>query len=301
MWDVPKQQHIATLEHVTDRTRSQIKEIAFSHDGQRLATAGQHVKLWDVGTPAEIATLQHDKWVWALAFSPNGQHLAAGDGEGSVKIWDIQKRQVIAQLEGDTRTVYAVVFSPDGRTLASAGYDGQIKVWGTVSDWARLGTLQNSGTVFALDFSPDGKVLASTGQEAVTLWAVESGEEIASVTGHAAWVRGTAFSPNGKTLVSGGDDGTVRVQNIESYLQILQQREMVRLLYFLPLNRQAQPDIDAKLDTLIRDVQQFYAEQMHTHGFGRKTFTFETDGTGKAVVHHVNGTIYRPVLQHWDF
>ena len=64
---------------------------------------------------------------------------------------------------------------------------------------------------------------------------------------------------------------------------------MVRLIYFLPSDRSPQQDIDTKLDTLIRDVQQFYADEMGRHGFGRKTFTFETDATGKAVVHHVDG------------
>ncbi len=288
LWDVRTQQNIATLEDVTDRTRWQIKEVAFSPDGQLLATAGRHLKLWDVSNHTEITMVRHDEYVWALAFSPDGELLASGDGEGTVKIWNLQEQQVISQLEGDTVRVDTLAFSPDGRTLASAGYDGQIKLW-TTSDWSLLGTLQGRGTTYTLDFFPDGKALASTGHGAVTLWSVESGEEITSLTGHSEWVYGAAFSPDGKTLASSGDDGTVRVQNIESYLQTLQQREMVRLIYFLPLNRRAQHDIDAKLDTLIKDVQQFYAEQMQNHGFGRKTFSFETDATGKAVVHHVNG------------
>ena len=288
LWDVHTQQQIVTLEHITDRTRSQIKEVVFSHDGQLLATAGQHVKLWEVSTQTEIATLQHDAHVWGLAFSPSGQFLAAGDNDGVVKIWDVQKRQAIAELEGDANHVYTVAFSPDGRTLASAGYNGQIKLWG-VPNWDLVGSLQNRGTVYTLDFSPDSKVLASTGHGAVTLWSVESGEQIASLPGHSAWVFGATFSPDGRTFASSGDDGTVRVQNIESHLQTLHQREMVRLIYFLPINRRAQEDIDPKLDTLIKDVQAFYAEQMHNQGFGRKTFAFETDTTGKAVVHHVNG------------
>lgn len=258
LWNIQQRQHIATLEHITDRTRSQVKDVAFSPDGQRLATAGQHVKLWEISTQNEIATLRHDEYVWALAFSPNGQLLAAGDGEGKVKIWDVQRQQSMVQLEGDTDGVYAVTFSSDGRTLATAGRQGEVKLW-AVSDWASLGTLQNRGTTFALDFSPNSKILASTGPAAVTLWDVESGEEIVSLTGHASWVFGTAFSPDGTTLVSSGDDGTVRLQNVETYLKTLQQREMVRLIYFCPINRRVQPDIDTKLDRLIKDVQQFYA------------------------------------------
>ena len=64
---------------------------------------------------------------------------------------------------------------------------------------------------------------------------------------------------------------------------------MVRLVHFLPSDRFPQQGIDTKLDALIRDVQQFYADEMQRHGFGRKTFTFETDATGKAVVHHIEG------------
>ena len=63
----------------------------------------------------------------------------------------------------------------------------------------------------------------------------------------------------------------------------------VRLIYFLPKDRSPQPNIDSEVDALIRNVQQSYAEQLENHGFGRRTFRFETDATGKAVVHHVKG------------
>ena len=63
----------------------------------------------------------------------------------------------------------------------------------------------------------------------------------------------------------------------------------VRLIYFLPNDRTPQQDIDAKMDELIKNVQLSYGEVMEYHGFGRRTFTLETDATGKAVVHHVRG------------
>ena len=63
----------------------------------------------------------------------------------------------------------------------------------------------------------------------------------------------------------------------------------VRLIYFLPSDRAPEQDIDTKLDTMIKNVQKFYADEMERHGFGRKTFTFETNADGNALVHHVGG------------
>ena len=66
-------------------------------------------------------------------------------------------------------------------------------------------------------------------------------------------------------------------------------RPIVRLIYFLPKDREPQPDIDTHIDSVIKEVQQFYADQMEAHGYGRKTFQFETDANGNAVVHHMKG------------
>ena len=64
---------------------------------------------------------------------------------------------------------------------------------------------------------------------------------------------------------------------------------MVRLVYFLPNDRPARPDRMAALQQLIKDAQQFYADEMHRHEFGRKTFTVETDNNGEPLVHQING------------
>ena len=63
----------------------------------------------------------------------------------------------------------------------------------------------------------------------------------------------------------------------------------VSLIYFLPSDRDPQPDINSKLNILIKNAQQFYATHMKSHGFGSKTFAFETDPDGNATVYHVSG------------
>ena len=74
-----------------------------------------------------------------------------------------------------------------------------------------------------------------------------------------------------------------------SFAQDASPEYVVRVIYFIPNDRQPQPAIDEKMDTLIKDAQQFYADQMEVHGFKRKTFRFEGDDAGNVVVHHVNG------------
>ena len=64
---------------------------------------------------------------------------------------------------------------------------------------------------------------------------------------------------------------------------------VVRTIYIVPNDREPDPDMDAKLNTLMKETQQFYADLMEFHGFGRKTFRLETDATGVVIVHHVNG------------
>ena len=164
----------------------------------------------------------------------------------------------------------------------------------------------------AIDFSADGNVIASAGFGEIVLWSVDSGEKIATLQGHTGWVRGLAFSSDGTRLASGGEGGSVRVQDIRPHLESQHQRNIVRLIYFLPSDRSPQRDIDTRMDTLIKDAQLVFAGQMEHYGFGRKTFQFETDATGNAVVHHVrgqftdayyqnqSGTVWEEINAHFD-
>ena len=288
IWNVSQWENIETREPITVRMLFPIHMVTFHPDGQLLATSGRHAKLLDINNQTEVATLQHDEWVWVVAFSRDGRYLATDDGAGTtVKVWDIQQRQIATILEGHTADINFVKFSPDGRVLATASWSGEVKLW-SISNWELLGTLHNNGTA-AIDFTPDGKMLASAGSEEVTLWSVVSGEKITTLKGHIGWVRGVAFSSDGTLLATGGEGGAVRVQNIQTRLESQHRRNIVRLIYFLPSDRSPQSDIDERMDQLIKDARRIFANQLEYYGFGRKTFRYETDATGRAVVHHVKG------------
>ena len=64
---------------------------------------------------------------------------------------------------------------------------------------------------------------------------------------------------------------------------------LVSLIYFRPSDVPVRANVDAEIDALIKKAQRFFADEMERYGFGRKTFQFEADANGNAVVHHVNG------------
>ncbi len=286
LWDVQGKRHLSTLRHITNQAQSQIKAVAFSVDGQKIATAGWHVKLWDIHTLREIMTIRHAAWVYAVAFSFDSQYLAMGDASGQISIKNLRNQQDVVQFRGDPDFMTAIKFSPDSQTLASAGYNGGVKLW-KLPNWEQTGTLPTSGTVSDLSFSPDSSKLASTDFEAVNLWTIHNGEKIATLRGHVGWVNAADFSHDGASVISGGSDGTLRLWDVTSYQSTSQ--DMVRIIYFIPNNRSPQPDMWTKLDRLIRNVQDLYADQMEANGFGRKSFSIETDENAETIVYRVDG------------
>ena len=279
-----------------NRTRSQVKAVTFSPNGKMIATGGRHAKLWDVYTRDQIVTFKHHDWVWAVAFSSDGKLIATGDNSGQVNVWDLQSQQVVTQLHADSNTVYTVQFSPDDQILAAAGYEGNVKLW-KVPNWTPHGTLTANGTISEIRFSPDSSTLAGTGYKSVHLWTVGIGENIVTLTGHTDWVSTTAFSPDGGALISSGTDGTVRLWDVTPYSTLNQ--NMVRIIYFTPRDRSAQSGIWKKLETRIKDVQRFYADQMEINGFDRKTFTYETYENGNLRAYRVEGQ-FRDQYYHTD-
>ena len=297
LWDITDAQSMKEI--TTFKHDGPVAAIDFSSDGQFLAAGGSSdkVRIWNV-QKMQFITFLHDATVQAFDFSPDGQFLAAGDNDGNVVIWDTQVRQVIKTLrietlKGDPKQVHAVKFSTNSNNpiLASGGQSGIIRLW-ALPDWELQGTIQNTSTaVYGLAFSQNKKVLASTSRTGVELWSTANGAHIISLTGHIDEARTVDFSSNGPTLASGGASGILRIWNIAPYVtpQRFDARARVQLIYFVPRGRLPQPYIWQKLDRLIRDTQQFYADEMEYHGFGRKTFNFERDENGKAVVYRVDG------------
>jgi WD40 repeat protein len=221
-----------------------VYSVAFSPDGTTLAS-GEHqtgaIHFWDVGTGKSTGVLESGRGsVWSVAFSPDGKTLASGgyvvrlNGGGVVRLWDLSERALA--LEIPAQPVAKIALSPDGRRVAGTGYTkraGGQQIDGLVQLWhPRTGELQRTWTI-ALDgrtgvnpvaFSPDGKLVAAGSAAGETtkhrkpgevfLWQVASNRLVWRQSCHDDDVTCLAFTPDGKTLVSGGHDKAVKLWQI---------------------------------------------------------------------------------------
>jgi RNA polymerase sigma factor (sigma-70 family) len=209
-----------------------LRAMALSPDGRTLASAGSSVvELWDVDASAPRAALRqatdpqrpslvqpvptHQGTVCALAFSPDGKTLATGAGgvysptprrpgkvgnvEGEVRLWDVATGKEKALVRRYPVTVYSLAFSPDGRTLA----------WGGGVEQAA------ADTTYRESFTDiPGEYLQFKEFGELRVCDPATGKERTFFRGAAGRIKSVSFSPDGKTLASGGRDGAIRLFDV---------------------------------------------------------------------------------------
>jgi WD40 repeat protein len=209
LWDVRRRSRRARLR---GQVSSSGGELAFSPDGRVLVQGGwlDEVTVWDVRQPERLETLSgHNGVARDVAFSRQGQ-LAVATSRGTVVLWDTDGWRRRATLASPTGPIKAITFSPDGATLAAVGAQGAA-VWPLGPGPSISTTLVPQGhdrTITSI--SPDGRLVATAAGRArpVRVFDAGNGTQVARLTCPEE-AEALAFSPAGRLLAAGCDDGDV--------------------------------------------------------------------------------------------
>ncbi len=171
----------------------------------------------------------HTRGILCLAYSPDGRLLAAGGGDGTVRVWDVVTGRLLHTLEGHRAWVRGIAFSPDGRRLFSissqtfgmAGVGslpekdpnyGTVKVWDAVA--GRELHSWRTAPVHRIAVHPDGRRLAVAGRGTVRLLDANSGKEAGGLQAFVGDAPPLAFSPDGMLLATAGTNGALSLWDL---------------------------------------------------------------------------------------
>ena len=230
LWDAQTGAHKTTFTGHTKR----VIAIAYAPDGNIIVSGSRDgtVRFWDVATGKHKATLKHASglasllpWFYvpvnSLAYSPDGNTVAAVGWDGKLRLWDARTTKPKTTPIGHTGRVDTIVYSPDGKTIATARTwkDSAVQLWDAVTGEIKA-TLTGYTKVKAVAYSPDGKTITTAGDygnNSLRSWDVRTMKLKSTSTEYTKGIfSAIVYAPDGDTIATVSlDDDTVRFWDVK--------------------------------------------------------------------------------------
>jgi WD40 repeat protein/uncharacterized caspase-like protein len=209
-----------------------VRSAVFTADDKHAVSAGDDntTKLWDIAGGKQVRTLA--EFGGPAVLSPDGMSVLSSVGE-ALTLWSLGSGNQIqtfnaSKTKKDQVSGFAsFAFSPDGKLVLAGGYGKKLRLF-EVASGREIRAFKGHDTVFnhgisSISFSPDGKQALTTSttmsvenSKVAILWEIDTGREIRSFQGHKAGVLSGAFSPDGRMVITGSDDHTLKLWNAMS-------------------------------------------------------------------------------------
>jgi WD40 repeat protein len=221
---------VAVLGEHRGRQAGAVTSVLFSRNNKWAVSGSSHglVRIWDTASLRLKHTLGHGQGVYCLAGSKDGGLLAAGGGDGQVRLWDMAgdapKEKDKGLLKVCSTPLLGMSIAPNGKTLACGGTDSRVYLWDLAADPPKeeSGGGGHAGAVHAVVYSQSGKVIASGGADKhIKIWTLTAENRLKErlKLETPAAVLCLAFHPKDeKTLVSGSADGTIQIWEVGAKL-----------------------------------------------------------------------------------
>ena len=277
IWDVTASREFQLL--ISKGGGDSRSNLAFSSDGQYLATPqGNVLMVWDTTffNKVRAPTGTPKRGVKTTAFRPKRTQVAFTDNLGVLRVTDVASGQELFNVQTPNGYDPAVFYSPDGRQIITVGRtsgavwdadtganvdvfsgsafatsvdggcialakDGAVTIWSTATERKVLLELNQSPrpTLRAVDTA--GATLATGGPDKVArLWDIDTGREIANMTGHVGAITGISIHPDGQRIATCSTDTSVKLWDVESGQELLTFRPSIGALHdvaFSPCGR----------------------------------------------------------------
>lgn len=217
LYEIPSFSHIHTLSMAS----SPISTVSINPSGEWLALGSSktgQLLVWEHASESNVLkqSSQLDTMT-TLSYSPDSSRIITGADDGLIKIWDIASGFHVATFTEHSSAVTGSVYSRRGNVLFTSSLDGSVRAW----DMLRYRNFRTFTAPTRLSFSclaidPSAEIVCAGSHDSfdIHLWSVQTGALLDQLSGHEGPISTLAFTPDGRTLVSGSWDRTIRLWNV---------------------------------------------------------------------------------------